>query len=54
MVKCLDPNGQVRYRELTSKNLQPIEALGMLCTMEDTVRMKIMTSARVMRDPEDT
>lgn len=53
MVKCLDPEGRVRYREMTSKSLQPIEALGMLSTMEDTIRTKIMMSARSMKDPDD-
>lgn len=46
MVKCLDPKGNVKYRELSSPTLHPVEALGMLSTMEDTVRTKIMNGAR--------
>lgn len=45
-VKCLDPNGNVRYREMWSQTLHPVEALGMLSTMEDTMRMRLMQGAR--------
>ena len=45
MVKCLDPQGQVRYREMTSTTLHPVEALGMLATMEDTMRSRLMRTA---------
>lgn len=48
LAKCIAPNGEVRYREMMSKGLQPVEALGMLCTMEDTIRMRIMRSARAI------
>jgi hypothetical protein len=48
LVKCLDPEGKVRYREMTSKNLQPVEALGMVATFEDTLRTRIMMGAREM------
>lgn len=50
MVKCLDPKGRVRYREMSSTTLHPVEALGMLTTMEDTVRKKLMSDARNMTD----
>jgi hypothetical protein len=50
MVKCLDPKGRVRYREMTSPSLHPIEALGMLSTMGDTVRTRLMNMAVNERD----
>lgn len=50
MVKCLDPKGRVRYREMTSVDLHPIEALGMLTTMGDTMRQRLMNDARGARD----
>lgn len=50
MVKCLDPKGRVRYREMSSTTLHPVEALGMLSTMEDTVRKKLMQDARNLLD----
>ena len=46
LAKCLDPQGHVRYREMTSHTLHPVEALGMLETMTDTVRAKLMREAR--------
>lgn len=45
LAKCLDPEGSVRYREMTSQSLHPVEALGMLETMSDTIRHKLMRSA---------
>lgn len=45
MVKCLDPKGRVRYREMTSQTLHPVEALGMISTMGDTLRHKLMRDA---------
>jgi hypothetical protein len=50
MVKCLDPKGNVRYRELSSKTLHPVEALGMLTTMGDTMRSRLMREARQISD----
>jgi hypothetical protein len=50
MVKCLDPKGRVRYREMSSTTLHPVEALGMLSTMGDTVRKKLMHEARNMTE----
>jgi hypothetical protein len=52
MVKCLDPQGQVKYREMSSKTLHPVEALGMLSTMGDTLRNRLMRDARNFRDDE--
>lgn len=46
LVKCLDPEGNIKYREMTSKSLQPVEALGMVSTFEDTLRTRIMMSVR--------
>lgn len=46
IIKCLDPTGVVRYREMTSASLHPVEALGMLTTMADTMRARLMSSAR--------
>lgn len=45
-VKCLDPEGQVAYREIYTKTLHPIEALGMLETASDSMRARIMRGAR--------
>jgi hypothetical protein len=53
MVKCLDPKGNVRYRELSSKTLHPVEALGMLTTMGDTMRGRLMREARSIKDWDD-
>jgi hypothetical protein len=53
MVKCLDPKGRVRYREMSSSTLHPVEALGMLSTMEDTVRTKLMNDSHHIRDEEE-
>ena len=50
MVKCLDPKGNVRYREMSSTTLHPVEALGMLTTMGDTMRGRLMNDARQTRD----
>lgn len=53
LVKCLAPNGQLRYREMTSPTMHPIEALGMLTTMEDTLRTRIMMSSRPVGSGND-
>ena len=50
LVKCLDPEGQVKYREMTSATLHPVEALGMLETMSDTIRTRLMSGARTIGD----
>lgn len=46
LVKCLNPEGIVRYREMTSQNLHPVEALGMATTFADTMRSRLMAGAR--------
>jgi len=50
MIKCLDPKGRVRYRELSSQSLHPVEALGMLTTMGDTMRGRLMRDARSIEE----
>ena len=50
LVKALDPEGNIKYREMTSASLHPVEALGMLETMIDTVRARLMSSARPYDD----
>jgi hypothetical protein len=50
LVKCLDPEGNIKYREMTSQSLHPVEALGMLETMIDTVRARLMSGARPYDD----
>jgi hypothetical protein len=46
LAKCLAPDGSVKYREMTSQTLHPVEALGMVKTMEDTIRARLMNGAR--------
>jgi len=53
LAKCLDPKGNVRYREMTSGTLHPVEALGMVETFSDTVRAKLMNGATNTRDLDD-
>lgn len=53
MVKCLTPNGELRYREMASPTLHPVEALGMLTTMADTMRARLMQSSRPMAGEGD-
>lgn len=53
MVKAIDPNGHIRYREMTSHTLHPVEALGMLTTMGDTMRRRLMSGARNASDWDD-
>ena len=50
VIKCLDPEGEVRYRELTSKSLTPTEALGMVVSMGDTLRNRLMRNAHNFRE----
>jgi len=52
-VKAIDPNGAIKYREMTSQSLHPVEALGMLTTMGDTMRRRLMSGARNVGDWED-
>lgn len=44
MFKVLTPEG-VKYREFKTSTLHSVEALGMVSTMVDTLRAKIMRSA---------
>lgn len=44
LVKCITPDGSVRYREMLSKTLHPVEALGMATTFEDTMRTRLMSN----------
>lgn len=46
LIKMLDGEGQVRYREFKTNTLHSIEALGMVTTMADTLRASIMGNAR--------
>jgi hypothetical protein len=50
LVKCLDPEGNIRYREMTSTTLHPVEALGMCETFCDTLRARLMHNARPYED----
>jgi hypothetical protein len=50
LVKCLDPEGNIRYREMTSSTLHPVEALGMCETFADTLRARLMNNARPYED----
>lgn len=50
LAKCLNPEGEIKYRELTSGTLNPVEALGMVETMGDTLRARLMSGARATRD----
>ena len=45
LVKCLDENGNVKFREMKTPNLHPVEALGMLVTAQDTYRQYLMRSS---------
>lgn len=45
LVKCVDDEGKTRYREIRSNGLPEIEALGMVETYSDTLRLQIMKRA---------
>lgn len=45
LVKCLDATGNVRFKEMKTPNLHPVEALGMLVTAQDTYRQYLMRNA---------
>lgn len=51
LIKCLDPDGSVRYKECKSEKLHPVEALGMVETYSDTLRHVLMR--RVLRGGEE-
>jgi len=42
LVKGLSESGQVRYLEMTTQTLNPVESLGMATTFADTCRTIIM------------
>jgi hypothetical protein len=44
-VKYLDPAGNIRYKEIKTPTLHPIEALGMVTTAQDTLRSYIMATS---------
>lgn len=45
LIKCMDDEGEVRYREIKSSGLTPVEALGMTETYSDTLRAHLMRRA---------
>jgi hypothetical protein len=45
LIKCMDDQGAIRYREIKSRGLTPVEALGMTTTYGDTLRHFIMRGA---------
>ena len=45
LIKCMDDEGEVRYREIKSGGLTPVEALGMTETYSDTLRAHLMRRA---------
>ena len=46
LFKWVDPEGKVKYSEMKSANLHPVEALGMLTTASDTLRSMCMNPQR--------
>lgn len=42
LIKCMDDTGNIRYREIKSRGLTPVEALGMAETYTDTLRHVLM------------
>lgn len=51
LMKVIDKNGGVKYREWKSARLHPIEALGMITTFSDTLRQLIMSGVRPAGPP---
>jgi hypothetical protein len=45
-MKTMDGNGNIAYEEYKSPGIQAVEALGMLDTFCDSLRMQIMQNAR--------
>lgn len=45
LIKCMDDNGRLRYKEIKSSSLSEVEALGMAVTYTDTLRSQIMRRA---------
>jgi len=46
LIKYIDEEGVIRYAEMSTAALHPIEALGMVKTAEDTLRAKLMIGSR--------
>jgi hypothetical protein len=42
LCKYITPEGVIRYAEMATPSLHPVEALGMVTTAEDTLRAKLM------------
>lgn len=47
LAKVITVEGKTVYREWKSSDLHPVEALGMVTTMEDTLRAMIMGKIRM-------
>jgi hypothetical protein len=45
LIKCMDDQGDIRYKEIKSAGLTPVEALGMAETYSDTMRAMLMRRA---------
>lgn len=45
LIKCMDADGEIRYRETKSPGITHVEALGMVETYQDTLRSKLMRRA---------
>ena len=50
MIKLIDKDGGIKYREHKSPDLHPIEALGMATTFTDTLRAMIMRGSNIGRN----
>ena len=46
LIKCYDPDGNVKYREIKTPDLSQVEALGMVETYSDSLRSILMRKAR--------
>jgi hypothetical protein len=46
LIKYIDPEGSIRYAEMSTASLHPVEALGMVKTAEDTLRARLMMGSR--------
>lgn len=53
LVKCLTDEGKMKYVELRTDDLHPVEALGMVETARDSLKTTIMRSARFRRTRKD-
>lgn len=49
IVKGLDEEGSIRYREMASSGLAPMERLGMVVSYADTVRSQLMRGSQEER-----